>query len=74
MPGWLFAPEGLALEVPLSNIALAVLGAGAILWHLDRRRLAHQCRKCGYDRRGLAAEAICPECGAAATRTPPREP
>jgi hypothetical protein len=23
----------------------------------------HACKKCGYDRHGLAADAACPECG-----------
>ena len=29
-----------------------------------RRALRMQCPKCGYDRTGLAATAVCPECGA----------
>jgi uncharacterized membrane protein YhaH (DUF805 family) len=27
------------------------------------RRLHDRCRECGYDRRGLAGDAPCPECG-----------
>ena len=42
----------------------------ATLFHRDRRlarrRRAGMCVKCGYDRRGLAPGAICPECGAPA--------
>ena len=45
-----------------SPIALAAFGSMA--WN---RRLAnapeHICRRCGYDRRGLAENAPCPECG-----------
>jgi len=29
-----------------------------------QRREAWACRGCGYDRRGLAESAVCPECGA----------
>lgn len=31
-----------------------------------RRRVRGLCTSCGYDRRGIAAQAHCPECGAAA--------
>lgn len=62
------------LSIPTWWPAVALLGCGGVFWRLDRRRAAYQCHKCGYDRRGLADEAICPECGAAATRTPEREP
>jgi rubrerythrin len=48
---------------------LAGLGAVA-LWIEDARRrraaraiAAGLCKKCGYDRRGLPADATCPECG-----------
>ena len=37
-------------------------------WHLDtlarRRAKLNLCSKCNYDRTGLAAGAVCPECGA----------
>jgi hypothetical protein len=33
-----------------------------------QRREAYLCRECGYDRRGLAADAMCPECGAVPVR------
>jgi hypothetical protein len=40
----------------------------AALWRRDirerRRARAGSCLACGYDRRGLAADAKCPECGA----------
>lgn len=42
---------------------LAAIPAG-LMWFTDRRVFgAHACQKCGYDRRGLAAGAKCPECG-----------
>jgi hypothetical protein len=35
------------------------------LWKLPhwRRQRAGRCVSCGYDRAGLAAEVVCPECG-----------
>jgi hypothetical protein len=40
----------------------------AILWRADRRgRAPGLCGGCGYDRRGLAADAKCPECGTVPT-------
>jgi hypothetical protein len=39
-----------------------------LLWSAERRRLLpHRCGKCGYDRRGLTADAKCPECGVPAS-------
>ncbi len=47
-----------------TSMALAVT---ATAWRLDtrarRRALLNLCAKCGYDRTGLAAGAVCPECG-----------
>jgi hypothetical protein len=37
---------------------------GAIAFLKRRRRSIGFCKKCGYDRVGLAASARCPECGA----------
>ena len=38
--------------------------ASSLLWFADRRRpRTGHCAKCGYDRRGLIADAKCPECG-----------
>ena len=33
------------------------------LWRLDCRSRPGQCQLCGYDRAGLGAGAVCPECG-----------
>jgi hypothetical protein len=51
---------GVSLLYP---VALTLIPA-ALLWYRDRRGTGrHACKKCGYDRRGLAADAKCPECG-----------
>lgn len=60
------------IRVPVSNLAVLTLVPGVILWRLDRRRAAHECPKCRYDRRGLAEGAGCPECGAPAPPEPER--
>ena len=53
------------LTLPLWPVPVAFAG---IAWYAGRRikRLRRDvCAKCGYDTRGLAAGAVCPECGAA---------
>jgi hypothetical protein len=41
----------------------------AFLWYKDRRRSSpHTCPNCNYDRRGLPAQAKCPECGTVPAR------
>jgi hypothetical protein len=55
-----FRMFGVSVLYPL---ALTLIPAG-LLWYADRRRLRPGlCGGCGYDRRGLAADAKCPECG-----------
>ena len=54
-----------ALTLPLWPLPVAF---GTLAWYAGRRikRLQrHGCAKCGYDTRGLAAGACCPECGTA---------
>ncbi len=52
-----FSVAGVTILYPF---LLTALPAG-LLWYTDRRRFAaHACQKCGYDRRGLAADAKCP--------------
>jgi hypothetical protein len=47
----------------LYPIALTLIPA-ALLWYTNRRRFGPgSCKKCGYDSRGLAPDAKCPECG-----------
>ena len=56
------------VSVPLWLPALLSLLATAFAWRADlnhlRRTRAGLCPACGYDRAGLVAEAVCPECGA----------
>jgi hypothetical protein len=66
-----WAPSPLVI-VPLW-LPIALLAAPtAAAWCLDtlarRRARIHLCRKCGYDRAGIAASAVCPECGMAEQR------
>ncbi len=51
------------------RLSSVIVGAGVTIGMLRVLRetvVAFACRGCGYDRRGIAAESVCPECGAAA--------
>ena len=52
---------------PLWVLLIALFSLAVTAWHLDalarRRARLNLCPKCNYDRTGLRAEAICPECG-----------
>jgi hypothetical protein len=54
------------IALPLWPAAFAMLLV-VLVWHFNPRaayrRRRDRCVHCGYDRRGLAAEAPCPECG-----------
>src|SRR4051812_28961393 len=54
----------------LYPLLVAVVAAG-MLWRTDLRANQRErqgvCRSCGYDCRGLAADAACPECGTPTT-------
>ena len=54
--------------IPLWIPVIACGAMTAAAWRLDalarRRARLHLCPKCNYDRAGLAAGAVCPECGA----------
>jgi len=58
------------LVIPLWCPTLLSLLATAAAWRADskylRRVRVGLCAGCGYDRAGLAAGAVCPECGVAA--------
>jgi hypothetical protein len=49
------------------GVSLAAFSLWFFLWRRlrrpERRTELGQCPECGYDRRGLAADAKCPECG-----------
>jgi hypothetical protein len=55
--------------VPLwAPLACSGAATGLLWWPDVRRRWrrrSRRCASCGYDRRGLAADAKCPECGTA---------
>jgi len=51
---------GLSLVYP----ALVLSIPSALLWYIRVRQVdPSRCTRCGYDRRGLAADTKCPECG-----------
>ncbi len=58
------------LSVPLWPFVIISIFATAAAWRMDtlaqRRKRIGACPACGYDRTGLAANAPCPECNAAA--------
>ena len=57
---WSHCSYGISLLYPVILTSIPA----ALLWYADRRRFGPgSCMKCGYDRRGLAADAKCPECG-----------
>ncbi len=59
------SPSWWELRLPLWPVPV---GFAWLAWYAGRRikRLRRDvCAKCGYDTRGLAAGAVCPECGAA---------
>lgn len=56
--GWLAVFPIWALIIPPFLVC-------AVASRLDRRKLPGACPKCGYDQTGLAADAVCPECGEA---------
>jgi hypothetical protein len=50
---------------------VVVAAVALLLWgheRKERRSMTWLCAKCGYDRRGLATVAECPECGTVPTK------
>jgi hypothetical protein len=70
-PAWVMSPYGSGVSVPIWLPAAAFAASFLSLAWLDRRaqRLVRQgrCQSCNYDRRGLAPNAKCPECGTVPT-------
>ena len=68
---WAFSyseyPENAVLFIPLWAPLLLTLIPTGLAWRFDliarRRSRRGTCMKCGYARSGLAAGAVCPECG-----------
>jgi len=56
-----------SVYLPLWGLSLISLAGAGAAWRLDvlvhRRALANPCPRCNYDQTGLAAGAVCPECG-----------
>lgn len=69
---WSGYVAGPPLTVTVASVSLQWWAAGIaagwwglVWWRLRHLREPHECWQCAYDRRGLAAEMACPECGAA---------
>jgi hypothetical protein len=60
---------GFMADTLLWSACLAGLVVPIRFWIRARRRRRWQCAACRYDLRGLAAGAVCPECGAAERAT-----
>jgi hypothetical protein len=66
---WRPIPLGFALDALIYAACIAALAAGVRLFVRARRQRRGACAACGYDLRGLAAGAACPECGRAGDGT-----
>ena len=55
--------DGTGYILPLWVPFLLTAAPAALFWRLDRRLVRGACEHCGYDRRGLATDTVCPECG-----------
>jgi hypothetical protein len=66
-PSWDYFSGYWGLSLPLWIPFLLFAVPTALLWRRDhiatKRARIGRCPLCGYDRRGLAADAKCPECG-----------
>lgn len=68
-PGWWFRwstqPKSKEVVVPLWALGVFAGGVMVFAWRRATRVEKGHCARCGYDLKGLAAGAVCPECGAA---------
>ncbi len=66
--GFYDGPLGSWIAAPVLGPALVACVIGALMWRLEararRRAGPNLCARCGYDREGLTAGTVCPECGA----------
>jgi hypothetical protein len=70
---WWFGRSGsrasAVVWIPLWLPVVILFAPTVALWRLDvaarRRARLGLCRECNYDRRGIPAASVCPECGAA---------
>jgi hypothetical protein len=62
---WRPVALGFALDTLIYAACIAGLGAGVRLFVRARRKRRGACAGCGYDLKGLADGAACPECGRA---------
>lgn len=64
---WTSDRQSSSFGVPLWPFAILAAIPACVLWVRTAkgraRAVAGRCPTCGYDRRGLAADAACPECG-----------
>jgi uncharacterized OB-fold protein len=70
---WDVREVGKPVFVPIWVIVAAAQAAAIAAWRLDtlarRRARLNHCPTCNYDRTGLPAASLCPECGAPTTCT-----
>ena len=62
------APWPLAMTAAFAGTLLTSLVLALISRRRKRRAERGECPGCGYDRRGLAVDAKCPECGTGSVR------
>lgn len=64
------AATPVSVTVPIWFIAVVTVAPSAFIWRRDvlikRRARVNYCPACNYNRHGLPAGAVCPECGGAA--------
>jgi len=69
IPRWDYLSGYWGISIPLWMPFLLFAIPTALLWRRDqiatKRARIGRCPCCGYDRRGLAADSPCPECGTA---------